>query len=116
LRSIGIKSPIFNTNELPVGNKLSVDVRLPTQQQNPFWLGDLQVFITIPSAGINNLWIGQRLFQGQPLGTFRTQDFTLPAAVKTALASSRQDAQITLALNTGNCLAPVLIDNVRVRN
>lgn len=115
-QNAAINSPIFNTHELPAGNKLSVDVRLPTQQQNPYWLGDLQAFISIPSAGLNNLWLGQQLFQGQPLGTFRTLDFTLPPSVKTALAANRSDAQIRLALNTGNCLAPVLIDNLRVRN
>jgi hypothetical protein len=111
-----IISPIFNTRELPAGNKLSIDVRLPTQQQNPYWLGDVQLFITIPSAGINNVWLGQRLFQGLSLGSFHALDFTLPSAVKTALAGNHPDAQITIALNTGNCLAPVLIDNVRVRN
>jgi len=111
-----IASPVFATSELPAGNKLAVDVSLPTQQQNPNWLGDLQLFISIPSAGINNQWIGQRLFQGLSLGAFHTLDFTLPANVKTALASNRTDATLSFGLNTGNCLAPVLLDNVRIRN
>jgi hypothetical protein len=109
-----IDSPLFNTSELPAGSKLALDVRLPTQQSNPYWLGDVQLHVTIPGANIHNAWVGQWSFAGRPLGAYHTATFNLPQSIRTALAGGHPNAQLHLAFNTGNCLAPILMDNVRI--
>jgi hypothetical protein len=111
-----INSPLFNTSELPAGSKLAFDVRLPTAQANPYWLGDVQLHMTIPGANVSNTWIGWKPFTGQPTGAYHTVTFDLPQSIRIALAGGYPNAQIHIALNTGNCLAPVLIDNVRMKN
>ena len=111
-----INSPLFNTSELAAGSKLAFDVRLPTAQANPYWLGDVQLHLTIPGANVFNAWIGWKSFAGQPTGAYHTVKFDLPQPIRTALAGSHPGAQIHIALNTGNCLAPILIDNVRIQN
>jgi hypothetical protein len=108
-----IDSPVFQTKELALGSRLAVDIRLPTIQPNPNWYGDVQVHVSIPSAGINNLWIGQRLLTGLSTATWHTLTYSLPAQVRTALAQNRNDVQVRLAVNTGNCSAPLFLDNVR---
>ena len=111
-----INSPLFNTSELPAGSKLAFDVRLPTTQPNPYWLGDVQLHLTIPGANVFNAWLGWHPFTGKPTGAYHTVTFDLPQPIRTALAGSHPNAQIHIALNTGNCLAPILIDNVRIQN
>jgi hypothetical protein len=108
-----VDSPVFGSRELPAGTRLAFDIRLPTQQPNPTWYGDVQLHISIPSAGIHNLWIGQRLLNGLATATWHTLTYSLPSSVRTALAQNRNDVRIRLALTTGNCAAPLHIDNVR---
>jgi hypothetical protein len=104
---------VFQTKELALSSRLAVDIRLPTIQPNPNWYGDVQVHVSIPSAGINNLWIGQRLLTGLSTATWHALTYSLPAQVRTALTQNRNDVQVRLAVNTGNCSAPLFLDNVR---
>ncbi len=111
-----IDSPLFNSNELAPGAHLALDVRLPTLQQNPYWLGDVQLFLTVPGANVNNVWLGLQPLTGLTTESWHSLTFDLPASVRAALASAHAGVQLRIALNTGNCLAPVLIDHVRVEN
>ncbi len=109
-----LDSPLFDTRELPAGTRVAFDVMLPVEQANPYWLGDAQLFISIPSAGIYNAWLGYQSFAGFTTGAWHTVTFSLPSGVRAALAGSHADARLGIAFNTGNCLAPALIDYLRV--
>lgn len=109
-----IHSPLFNTAELGVvGTKLAIDVLLPMQQGNPHWFGDVQAYVHIPAANVYNAPLGTKALTGLTKGSWRTIEFDIPSNVRSALLGDYPDAQLRLAVNLGECVAPFRIDNVR---
>jgi hypothetical protein len=98
-----IRSRTFAGSEVgPVTSRLTLDVRVPSNQQNPSWFGDVQAYFSSPSAGLNNLYIGQVSLGGAFFDEYGVVTFTLPASVVGALGANRTDCQLTLALNAGS--------------
>ena len=62
-----------------VTGMLGLDVRLPTTQANPFWYGFVQLLISAPSKGLNNVFLGQQELTGRPLAQYFPLTFSLPA-------------------------------------
>src|SRR5262245_52906443 len=50
-----------------VNNTVSFSIRLPTQQPNPFWFGDVQMFVNAPSVGLVNQYGAYVGLPGRPL-------------------------------------------------
>ena len=99
----------------PVAPTISLDLRLPPEQPNPSWLGAAQVFVTAPSIGLNNAYVGQRELTGLSLSTFHTLTFEMPAAIRTALSGSYFDLSVSVVLNVPtNATGTYLIDNLQV--
>ncbi len=112
---VEVSSPVFETVELEsLGDKLAVDVLLSQAQSNPWWLGDIQLLVSVPSAGIHHQWVGWTSFAGVTLGSWSTLEFALPPGVVAALAGNYADAQFHLAVNTDNGAGSTLLDNVRL--
>ena len=55
----------------PVSQVLSYDLKLPALQANPRWFGASQVFVSIPSRGVYNAFVGQVELTGLPVETWR---------------------------------------------
>ena len=74
---------------------LGVDIQLPTAQPNAFWYGFVQLLVSAPSKGINNVYLGQQELTGRPLGQFVPLTFSLPASLVTTLkAGGYQDFKV----------------------
>ena len=108
-----LDSPTFTTTEFEIlGDRIAVDVQLPEIQDNEFWVGDIAFHLTLPDADIHNEWIGGTGLTGNPLGAWFTTSVELPAFARTAL-EDEHTGFITVAINTNNCAAPLMLDNVR---
>ena len=95
-----------------VGPTLSVQIRLPTSQPNPFWFGSVQLSVNAPSRGVYSVYLGQKALTGLPLGSFQRLDFTVPASVVTALGSGTYaDLRFTIGLNVPSS-GPYLLDDL----
>jgi hypothetical protein len=111
---IPMRSPHFDTPEFEIiGSKLAVDIKLPTTQTNPSWVGALQMEISIRNAGIYNRNLGQRELTPLARGSWKTLEFDVPTDVQDALLGDHPDAQIVLFFNSSNCAAGTLFDNLR---
>jgi hypothetical protein len=109
-----IQSTPLTQAEAPIGNSLAFDLRLPTQQPSPFWLGVTQVFLDAPSRNVNNAVIGSRELTGLSLGTYHTITFDIPQWVKTALqGATYSDLRVKVVLNVTQGSGPHLLDNFR---
>jgi hypothetical protein len=109
-----IQSTALTQAQAPIGNTIKLDLRLPTQQPNPFWLGVAQVFLSVPSKNVNNAIIGSIELTGLPLGTYQTLTFTVPQWVKTALqGQTYSDLRVKVALNVNQGSGAHLLDNFR---
>jgi hypothetical protein len=103
-------------SELPgVTSTLSVDVFVPAQQPNPWWIGSLQAFVSCPASNVNDAYLGQadltHLFRDE----FNTITFPgLPSYVTAALAGTGS-CSLKLALNTPTGAGEYLLDNLAFR-
>jgi len=76
---IGIRnSTPITKDEHPAPAVVGYDVWVPTNPVNPNWHGDTQLYITAPSAGIYEQYLGQRSFQNLPKGSSCAWNFRSP--------------------------------------
>ena len=80
-----INSIAFVAGGLTVTAALSVDLFIPNNQPNQFYLGALQMYLSCPSVGSYNQYIGQVELTGKPQNAYSTLRFPLPTAVKNTL-------------------------------
>ena len=92
-----------------------VDLRLPTAQPNASWYGTAQLFVSVPSKGVNNEPLGLQELTGKPLNQFFSLDYNLPQALVTKLqAGGYSDFKVKVVLNVPfNATGTYLLDNLR---
>lgn len=74
--------------------------RLSRVQQNPYWLGDVQIYIESKKAGIWKAWVGRYSFENQALGAWAANSIEIPSDLRLKLESARtDDLKIILAIN-----------------
>jgi len=95
-----------------VGPTVSIQIRLPTAQPNPFWFGNVQLSVNAPSRGVFSVFLGQKDLTGLPLGSFQRLEFAVPPSVVTALGSGTySDLRFTIGLNVPGA-GPYLLDDL----
>jgi hypothetical protein len=117
MRSAGYsacQSQAFSCDEITTSDEILIDVKLPTTLPNPYWVGDVSLYVEVPSAGLYNDWVGMSILTGLPKGQWVTISIAPTGAMLTALAGNCGDARIKFALNTS--AQNVLIDNIRFKS
>jgi len=108
-----IESPYFSTTELgELGTTLELQLWLSDPQPNPYWLGSLDAFISAPSAGIYNAYLGHVELTGHATQEWNAVSFELDEATRTWLSGDVTDAQLALAVNTPSDAPSVLLDGL----
>lgn len=108
-----IQSIDLNTADFKeISSDLKFDIYAGPTQPDPLW-GELQFYVNCPSAGINNLYIGNAILENLSLGMFTTVTISLPSNVLTALNGNYNDFSFSIALNTSPGSGPYYIDNMR---
>jgi len=110
IRSVPFNTSVFGT--VPSTAKMMADLFIPGPPSNPSWLGQAQLLINCPSAGINNQYIGAVELTGKPLNRFSPISFSLPANVRAAINAPRADFSIKLVVNSAD--SGQVWDNLRV--
>lgn len=96
-----ILSRPFSTSELPtLTSKLSLDIFVPNPRPNPYWVGNVNVYLSCPSRGVWGQYIGQSDLTYLFPGEFNTVVMPVPQSLRTALSSSAQDCSFRITLNT----------------
>lgn len=109
-----IDGPVFRTSELSVvGDKLLFDVFQPATVPNPYWLGDVQVFVSIPSAGVYMGHLGVVPLSGKPLGQWSTVEFAVNPTLLELLKGDYRDVRFKLVVNTASGTNGLLVQNLR---
>jgi len=110
---IQITGAPFTTAGLTVTPGLSVDLFIPNNQPNPFFIGNLQVLLSCPSGGVNNQFIGQVALTGKPLNQFSTLRFALPSQTISTLQRPLNDCFFSWGLNVNQTNRTWIMDNLR---
>lgn len=96
-----------------VTQTIAFDIRLPSPQPNQYWYGQVQMFVSIPSQSVYNVYLGANELTGLPLQTFNPVSFAIPSATLPKLSASYGDLTFKIVLNTPSGTArQYLIDNL----
>ena len=101
-----ISSDQFATSGLTLAPALSVDLFIPGNQPNQFYLGALQMYLTCPSANVFNAYIGQDELTGKPQNAYSTFRYPLPSNVTSTLQQKLSDCSLSFALNVNQTGRP----------
>jgi hypothetical protein len=110
-----LNSRPFSTPLAGTTSSLSLDVFVPPNQPNQFWLGAIQMYLSCPPASFNNQYIGQAELTGLPVNAFSTVTYQIPSAVESALQESLTGCFFSIAVNTNATPLPPVLDNLRFR-
>jgi hypothetical protein len=94
-----------------ITSTLALDVYLPANPSNKYWLGQVLIFASCPSANLYNVPLGNAELTGKPLGAFSTVKFSIPLAVKNAMSTAHSDFSFSVSLNAND--SGYLLDNLR---
>ena len=99
----------------PISTTIDLDLQLPLQQPNPYWLGAVQMYVTCPSHNIYNAFLAEVELTGQPLGVWNTLSFPLTTGeVSSLLGSGYTDLTLSVVLNVPfPTTGTYLFDNLR---
>lgn len=98
-----------------VSDTVTIDVFLPSNVVDPYWAGDLQMFVSAPSVDVYNQYLGIVSFAGGTPGTFLAAEFQLSENLRASLgSSSATDIQFNVALNVPANPEPYVLDNLQV--
>ncbi len=105
-------SPAIVCNDLSLASdEILFDVKLPQTLPNPWWVGDLSLYVEVPSANVYNAWVGRTDLTGLPTNQWVTVKIAATPTMMNALSGNCTDAQWKFALNTS--AVGVLVDNIR---
>jgi hypothetical protein len=108
-----ISSSPFSTAGLSLKPALSVDLFIPPNQPNLFYLGALQMYLTCPASNVFNQYIGQVELTGKPLNRYSTLRFPLPSTTSATLAVPQDGCFLSFGLNVNPTGQNWLLDNLR---
>lgn len=93
--------------------RLAYDLFIPSGQLNPSWFGATQMYVSCPSAGLYNVYLGQVELNSFILDKFNPAYFQVPDVVLNALISEHNDFTIKIVLNINGGSPPFYMDNLR---
>jgi len=90
------------------------NMKISAQQPNPWWAGQVQIFLNAPSKNLYNAWVGQVELTNQAKEMWLEQILPIPANVASALnGATYSDLTINLAINVNAGSGPLLFDDLR---
>jgi len=109
------KVPGFATRDfLEIGSKLLVDVFVPAAQPASNYKGAVQLYWSVPGAGQNHQFAGQKELSPLAGGAWHTLEFELPDVMRRLFLESHKNAELAFAVNTDpGAPARTLLDNLR---
>jgi len=96
-----------------ISSRLAFDFFCGTNQPNSYWVGNINVYVSCPSANLYDLPVGYINLTEEPLGMFKTYTFNLTEEVFNLFSSGKKDIKLKIALNTNSGSGPYNLDNLR---
>ena len=100
-----------------VDGTVAMSIRLPASMPNPYWYGQIMLYIDLPSQNIYNRWIGEKGLTGLPVGQYVSIELDLPPDVVAAMQNEYDDLRFRIAFNVASeGVREYLIDAIRFEN
>jgi hypothetical protein len=100
----------------PNASQMLYDLYVPAPPPNVHWIGNTQLLVSCPSAGIQQSFIGQQRLTELTTGAWNTISFSIPTKVLQALNGDHDDFSIEIVVNSPAPLQEFSLDNFRFGN
>ena len=101
--------PVASSDFELVGEKISLDVYIPVHTQNQYWIGNVELWLFVPSSN-KRIKIGRQQNLVPYFGDWKTYEFGVPTEALQLLAEPHSDVRFQIVLNSADSL---WIDNLR---
>lgn len=106
-------------SDMPVSNfadkdEITVDVFIPEEQPNPYWVGAVQTFLTCSSGELQNRFVGQTELTNLPRGQFNTAVHPISSEIQDEIPA-QGSCRVDIALNVNQTSTPFSLDRLRLR-
>lgn len=96
-----------------VGTLALVDIFIPVNQPNPYWLGQVQMTASIPSAGLYGVDMGTVPLTGLSLGQWNTVTFSIPQSIRNTLLNGIAGGFFRIIADTPSNAPSITVNNFR---
>jgi len=104
----------FSTTTLEgITSKMALDIYVPSNPSNKYYLGAVQLYVNCPSANLYNAYVSQAELTGLSLGKFSSITFNLSSDVVNVMKESHTDFSFGIALNAPPASPNYVFDNLR---
>jgi len=111
-----VTSRKFSTVELGgSGSELVIDVLVQDPPDNPYWVGDLQVHLTCPSAGVHGAYLGRASLGGAFFDEYNAVRLPLPASMAAVLQGNYADCRLEIGVGGMPMPEGFLLDNLTLQ-
>jgi hypothetical protein len=110
-----LTSRTMNSEEIAceVSDIVEFDIANFDDNPDPWWIGNVTLSLTCPSANMYNIFIGNVDLKTIGTKTFNTMDCSVPSDAKNVLTGDYDDLFVTFTFNTRENSGPYYIDNLR---
>lgn len=88
---------------------MSLDVFVPSTTQNQYWIGNLELWLYVPSLN-TRIQLGEQIPLQPYFGNWKSYEFDVPLDARMLLSELHEDVRFQIVLNTADSL---WIDNLR---
>ena len=92
-----------------IGEKMSLDIFVPLHTQNVYWIGNVELWMSVPSSN-KRIQIGSQQTIQPYFGNWKSYEFDVPAQALELLFEPHSDIRFQIVLNSADS---VWIDNLR---
>jgi hypothetical protein len=108
-----VTSRSFSNADLPpMSSTLSVDLWLSRPQPNPYWYGDLQVFLNCPTRGLFDHPLGYVSLSFLHMDDYNQLTFPVSERVRASLALPFNDCRLRFAFSIGQGAGTVVLERM----
>lgn len=101
--------PVASSDFELIGEKISLDVYIPVHTQNQYWIGNVELWLSVPSSN-KRIKIGRQQNLVPYFGDWKTYEFGVPTEALQLLAEPHSDVRFQIVLNSADS---IWIDNLR---
>lgn len=95
-------------------SNIRLSIRQPIQHINPFWAGQVQVYLESRSKNLYNVWIGQASLTKITTGQWSDLEFEVPAWVTAKLIDTTPDLVVRISVNSPIGISVYSVDNLQL--
>jgi len=96
-------------------SNVTLAIEQPATLVNPYWTGQVQVYMESRTFGIYNQWIGQVDLTPLPKGNWTDVSFVVPAWIISNITGAIPDLVFRIVLNTPQLSSGYSVDNLRLQ-